>query len=144
MANFSFWSQKMRNVLKHSDFFISQNFDFKCLGLREIFRQKILVLYWFWWKLFWIFVFVSCFSVCTCKYLTYTLILPYKQTNCFLDLRYYWKYSFCSVQFYCVKCSHFCIFHILINLLLYATEDSKKILIFVYFISWDEGRWIGI
>ena len=33
--------------------------------------------------------------------------MPYKQTN-----------SFCSVQLYCVKCFHFCIFHILINLLL--------------------------
>ena len=45
-------------------------------------------------------------------------VLPYKKTNCFLGLGCDRKYSFCSVQLYCVKCSHFCIYHILINLLL--------------------------
>ena len=44
-----------------------------------------------------------------CENLAYKLILPYKQTNCFLGLLYDLKYSFCSVQLYCVKSSHFCI-----------------------------------
>ena len=53
-------------------------------------------------------------SVYTYIYVSvYINFLPYKQTNCCLGQD--WKYSFCSDQLYCIKCSHFCIFHILIN-----------------------------
>ena len=47
--------------------------------------------------------------------ITFKFILPYKQANCFLGLGYDWKYSFCSVQLYCIKCYHFCIFHMLLT-----------------------------
>ena len=64
---------------------------------------------------------------------TFKLILRHKQTNCFLCLGYDWKYSFCSVQLYCVKCSHYCIFHILINLFLLLTRYFYFSVILLYF-----------
>ena len=53
-------------------------------------------------------------SLCMCQHDNFAV-----QANCHLGLEYDWKYSYFSVQLYCVKCSHFCVFHILINLLLF-------------------------
>ena len=50
---------------------------------------------------------VRYFFVYICKSPAFKLILPYKQTNCFIGLGYDWKYSFRSVQLYYFKCFHF-------------------------------------